>query len=62
MPQDAGGTEHRENIVAQCGQFDMLLRCERQQQDAKRKEQEIDRCEVSCSLWQEFPVTDAWKK
>ena len=45
MPQDAGGTEHRENIVAQCGQFDMLLRCERQQQDTKRKEQEIDRCE-----------------
>ena len=43
MSQYAGGTEHRENIVVQCRQLDMLLRCERQQQDAKRKEQEIDR-------------------
>lgn len=45
MSQYAGGTEHRENIVAQCGQFDLLLQMRASQKDTKRKEQEINRCE-----------------
>ena len=31
MSQYAGGAEHWEDIVVQCGQFDLLLRCKRQQ-------------------------------
>ena len=41
--QDAGGTKHREDIVARSRQRDSLPCSEREQQDSETEEQKIDR-------------------